>query len=46
MFTLIGLGVGVAYVYSLVAALFPELFPASFRGRRAVRWRSTSRRRR
>lgn len=31
MFTLIGLGVGVAYVYSVVAALFPELFPASFR---------------
>src|SRR5512135_401948 len=32
MFTLIGLGVGVAYVYSLVATLFPGLFPASFRG--------------
>jgi Cu+-exporting ATPase len=32
MFTLIGLGVGVAYVYSLVAALFPGLFPESFRG--------------
>ena len=32
MFTLIGLGVGVAYVYSLVAALFPRIFPASFRG--------------
>ena len=32
MFTLIGLGVGVAYVYSLVAALFPGIFPASFRG--------------
>jgi len=31
MFTLIGLGVGVAYVYSVVAALFPDLFPASFR---------------
>ena len=31
MFTLIGLGVSVAYVYSLVAALFPEIFPASFR---------------
>ena len=31
MFTLIGLGVGVAYVYSVVAALFPEIFPASFR---------------
>ncbi len=32
MFTLIGLGVGVAYLYSLVAALLPEIFPASFRG--------------
>ncbi len=31
MFTLIGLGVGVAYAYSVVAALFPEIFPASFR---------------
>jgi Cu+-exporting ATPase len=31
MFTLIGLGVGVAYVYSVVAVLFPEIFPASFR---------------
>ena len=30
MFTLIGLGVGVAYFYSLVAMLFPDLFPASF----------------
>ncbi len=31
MFTLIGLGVSVSYLYSLVAALFPSLFPASFR---------------
>jgi Cu+-exporting ATPase len=31
MFTLIGLGVGVAYVYSLVAKLFPNAFPESFR---------------
>lgn len=31
MFTLIGLGVGVAYVYSLVAVFFPNLFPNSFR---------------
>ncbi len=31
MFTLIGLGVGVAYVYSVVAALAPEIFPPSFR---------------
>ena len=32
MFTLIGLGVSVAYVYSVVAAIFPGVFPASFRG--------------
>jgi Cu+-exporting ATPase len=31
MFTLIGLGVGVAYGYSVIAALFPDIFPASFR---------------
>ncbi len=31
MFTLIGLGVGVAYVYSVVAALAPGIFPAAFR---------------
>jgi P-type Cu+ transporter len=31
MFTLIGMGVGVAYTYSLIAALFPNLFPDSFR---------------
>ncbi|MCI0452003.1 MAG: copper-translocating P-type ATPase [Candidatus Latescibacteria bacterium] len=31
MFTLIGLGVGVAYVYSVVAALVPGIFPAAFR---------------
>jgi Cu+-exporting ATPase len=31
MFTLIGLGVGVAYLYSTIAALFPQIFPASFR---------------
>jgi Cu+-exporting ATPase len=31
MFTLIGLGVGVAYAYSLVATLIPERFPASLR---------------
>ncbi|OGQ25627.1 MAG: copper-translocating P-type ATPase, partial [Deltaproteobacteria bacterium RBG_16_71_12] len=31
MFTLIGLGVFVAYTYSLVAALAPGLFPPSFR---------------
>ncbi len=32
MFTLIALGVGVAYLYSVVAALVPGVFPASFRG--------------
>lgn len=32
MFTLISLGVGVAYSYSIVATLFPDLFPPSFRG--------------
>jgi Cu+-exporting ATPase len=32
MFTLIGLGVGVAYVFSVIAVIAPQLFPASFRG--------------
>jgi len=31
MFTLIALGTGVAYLYSLAAALVPSVFPASFR---------------
>ncbi len=31
MFTLIGLGVSVAYIYSVVALLFPGIFPDSFR---------------
>ncbi len=31
MFTLIGLGVSVSYGYSVVAVLFPGIFPASFR---------------
>lgn len=31
MFTLIALGVGVAYFYSVVAAIVPQLFPATFR---------------
>ncbi len=31
MFTLITLGVGAAYLYSVVAVLFPGLFPESFR---------------
>ena len=32
MFTLIALGTGVAYAYSVVATIEPRLFPASFRG--------------
>ena len=36
MFTLIGLGVGVAYAYSLIAKLVPQIFPASFREDGAV----------
>jgi Cu+-exporting ATPase len=31
MFTLIGLGVATAYLFSVVATLVPELFPVSFR---------------
>ena len=31
MFTLIGLGVSVAYLYSVIATIFPDLFPGSFR---------------
>ncbi|HAF15403.1 MAG TPA: copper-transporting ATPase, partial [Blastocatellia bacterium] len=31
MFTLISLGVAVAYVFSVTAKLFPEIFPPSFR---------------
>jgi P-type Cu+ transporter len=31
MFTLIGLGVSVAYLYSLIATMFPGVFPVSFR---------------
>ena len=31
MFTLIALGTGAAYIYSIVAALAPQLFPAQFR---------------
>ena len=32
MFTLIGLGVGVAYIYSVVATVFPGIFPDIFKG--------------
>ena len=31
MFTLIGLGVGTAYLYSAIATVFPNLFPESFK---------------
>jgi Cu+-exporting ATPase len=31
MFTLIGVGVGVAYLYSLIGVFFPGLFPDSFK---------------
>src|SRR6202023_3133125 len=32
MFTLIAMGTGVAYVYSVIGTLFPQGFPAPFRG--------------
>ena len=32
MFTLIALGVAVSYLFSVVATLFPDIFPHSFRG--------------
>nr|WP_246718846.1 heavy metal translocating P-type ATPase [Microvirga terrestris] len=32
MFTLIGMGTGVAWIYSMVAVLAPAVFPAAFRG--------------
>ena len=31
MFTLIAIGIGTAFIYSLVATLFPDAFPESFR---------------
>ena len=36
MFTLIGLGTGAAYVESVVATFFPQVFPVSFRGMEAA----------
>jgi Cu+-exporting ATPase len=36
MFTLFGLGIGVAYTYSVVALLVPTIFPLSFRGEGGV----------
>lgn len=32
MFTLIAMGTGVAYVYSLIGTITPQIFPATFRG--------------
>jgi Cu+-exporting ATPase len=32
MFTLIGMGVGVSYLYSAIATFWPEMFPHSLRG--------------
>jgi len=32
MFTLIAMGTGVAYVYSLIGTILPQAFPANFRG--------------
>ena len=43
MFTLIAIGVGTAYGYSVVATLFPDIFPHAF-GAMAASQRSTSRR--
>jgi Cu+-exporting ATPase len=36
MFTLIAIGTGAAYLYSVVALLFPNIFPESFRGHSGV----------
>ena len=32
MFTLIAMGTGVAYLYSLIATVWPQIFPPAFRG--------------
>ncbi len=32
MFTLIAIGTGIAYIFSVIATVFPEIFPAAFRG--------------
>ncbi len=36
MFTLVALGVGAAWGYSMVAGLFPDMFPAAFRDQSGV----------
>ena len=45
MFTLIAIGTGAAYVYSLFAVLFPACFPSDF-SITAAEWNSISKRRR
>ncbi len=45
MWTLIGLGTGAAFVYSVVATVAPQVFPDVVH-RRWDAWRSTSRRQR
>ena len=42
MFTLIAIGTGTAYGYSVVATLLPGIFPAVVPRSRRRRWRSTS----
>ncbi|WP_372746549.1 heavy metal translocating P-type ATPase [Lutibacter sp.] len=32
MFTLVGIGTGAAFIFSIVALLFPEVFPSEFKG--------------
>ena len=44
MWTLIGLGVGAAYAFSVVATFAPGIFSAAFRGPEGVRSASISRR--
>ncbi len=44
MFTLIAIGTGIAWIYSLVATLAPQVFPAAYRGGMTARSRSISRR--
>ena len=46
MFTLIGIGTGIAWLYSVAAVLLPGVFPASFRASPTARWAATSSRRR
>ena len=36
MFTLVAMGTGIAWGYSLVATIFPEIFPAAFRNEQGI----------